>query len=73
MKTTFISADQNWQDESTTYWFDMDGELYGVVEGGNAGIVDSDGMPIDYNDALRSRVERNCIVTDEIRAESAGI
>ena len=69
---TFITADQNWQDETTIYWFDMDGEMYGMVEGEGAGAVDCDGCPIDYNDALRAEVERNCIVTDEIRAGARG-
>ena len=65
---TYHSKDQNWMNGSTTYWFDIDGELYGVVEGEGAGVVDSDGHPIDYNDDLRSDVERSCTVTDEMRA-----
>lgn len=66
---TYHTKDQNWTNGSTTYWFDMDGELYGVVEGEGAGVVDSDGHPIDYNGDLRRSVERACIVTDAMRAE----
>lgn len=70
MKTaTYIEKDQNWMDGSTTYWFDVDGDEYGVVEGENAGVVDSDSDPIDYNDGLRAEIEARCIVTDEMRAE----
>lgn len=69
---TFITADQNWQDGQTIYWFDMGGETYGVAEGYNEGILDCEGYPIDYNEALRAEVERNCIVTDEIRADARG-
>ena len=27
---TFTSADQNWQAEQTTYWFELEGEAYGT-------------------------------------------
>jgi hypothetical protein len=27
---TFTSADQNWQAEQTTYWFELEGEAYGA-------------------------------------------
>lgn len=69
---TFTTADQNYQNGTTIYWFEMDGETYGVAEGDNEGILDSDGAPIDYNDTLRAEVERECIVTDEIRTEATG-
>ena len=64
---TYIEKDQNWADGSTTYWFYLDGEQYGIVEGENAGPVDVDGHPIDYNEDLRVFVVGNCIVNDEMR------
>ena len=44
MKTvTYLFKDQNLADESTTYWFDIDGETWGVVEScGELSIVDCD-------------------------------
>lgn len=27
---TFTSADQNWQEEKTTYWFELEGEAHGT-------------------------------------------
>lgn len=66
---TYHSKDQNWMNGSTTYWFEIDGELYGIVEGEDDGVVDSDSSPMDYNDSLRNTVERACVVTDEMRAE----
>jgi hypothetical protein len=66
---TFTSKDNNWQEEATIYWFDMDGEQFGIRECGiETTVLDSDGAPVDYNEALRSRVQRTCIVTDEMRA-----
>ena len=49
MKATYTTKDQNWNDETTTYWFDVDGETYGVVDAGHDGksVVDCDGVPSD--------------------------
>ncbi|BEO75158.1 MULTISPECIES: hypothetical protein [Serratia] len=50
IKATYISKDQNWNDGTTTYWFDVNGETFGVVHGGeswNAKVVDCDGAPSD--------------------------
>lgn len=51
MKTTYMSKDQNWNDGTTTYWFDVNGDTYGVVHGGescNSKVVDCAGAPSDY-------------------------
>lgn len=72
---TYNSKDQNWQDGYTVYWFDVeneDGEIevFGISEDDEgARPVDADNCPIDYNDLLADRVLRNCIVTDDMRAE----
>ena len=72
----FIEKDQQWQEESTTYWFEVDGldnpegfdynGIYGVVEGRNAGVVHEDSDPV-LNDWIRDQVKRHCIITDEMR------
>ena len=43
MKNIYIGKDQNWQEESTTYWFRLNGKDYGTkVELSNVyGIVES--------------------------------
>ena len=49
--------DENYMDESVTYWFIFEGETFGVVESrGESTVVDSDNMPIDYNEYLARRV-----------------
>lgn len=67
----YTGKDQNWQDEQTTYWFDIDGDVYGVVESdSDSKIVDVDGCPIDGmggEQEIRSALEN--AVTDEMRAE----
>ncbi|MDY7621038.1 hypothetical protein ABUK00_11340 [Raoultella planticola] len=50
IKATYTNKDQNLTDGTTVYWFDVNGETYGVVHGGeswNAQVVDCDGMPSD--------------------------
>lgn len=67
---TYNGKDQNWTDGSTTYWFEVDGEQYGVVEGNGAGIVDCGGYPIDgMGDEPQIRRALDGAVTDEMRAE----
>lgn len=64
----YTGKDQNWQDGTTIYWFEMDGEKYGIAETGpETEALDCDGAPIDYNENLSRRVIENCIVTDEMR------
>lgn len=75
---TFIGADQNWAEETTIYWFriegdsDLAGKEFGIAESGPMStVVDSDGAPLDYSD--RRRVAAACVVTDELRFNVAGI
>ena len=69
MKTlTFVAKDQNWADESTTYWFDVDGEMYGVVEScGESTIVDCDGCPDNADVNIIKALDG--AVTDEMRMD----
>lgn len=36
INATFTSKDQNWTDGTTTYWFDVNGEAFGIVHGGES-------------------------------------
>lgn len=76
----FMSKDQDWAREATTYWFSLtgedygtnktfDGEVFGVVECGTEepAFVDYDGMPMTPGDAITIAVRKACIVTDEMR------
>lgn len=82
MDSKFLSKDQNWQNEETVYWFQIegedygtgvsfDGETFGVVESaGTTTIVDGEGTPLegDYREiAVRKALDG--AVTDELRAE----
>ena len=79
-QATYISKDQNWQDETTTYWFELtgtdygtgyefNGEKYGVVEDDSMDYVDEDGTPINWSDNRGVAVRNTVYVTDEIRAQ----
>ena len=58
MKATYSSKDQNWQSESTCYWFDVDGEMYGVVHRGpEVFVVDCDGCPVNIEDAKNAQLK----------------
>lgn len=70
MTATYKSKDQHWQDEATVYWFDMDGETYGIREsGGQSTVLDADGCPMTPGDAITRRVEYTCVVNDVMRAD----
>ena len=48
MEIKFVEKDQNWQNGSTNYWFDVDGETYAICdEAGQLSLLDCDGCPID--------------------------
>ena len=65
----FLSKDQHWQDETTVYWFDLEGDTVGVSESGpESTIVDCDGMPMTEGDGATIKARRACIVTEEMRA-----
>lgn len=70
LTSTYTGKDQNWNQGTTTYWFDLsNGETYGVVEGGeswNSSVVDVDGGPVDE---VPQAIERVLVVTQEMRME----
>ncbi|WP_123803248.1 hypothetical protein [Candidatus Pantoea deserta] len=50
INANFTGKDQNWSDGTTVYWFEVNGEAYGVVHSGeswNSKVVDSTGNPTD--------------------------
>ena len=67
----FLSKDQNYQNESTSYWFDVDGETWGVVESGNdSKVVDYDGYPVNLDSRPNIHVRYlGESVTDEMRGD----
>ena len=85
MNVEYVGKDQNWQDESTTYWFRLSGidtgtglefgmeqcrELFGIVESGpESVIVNSDGIPLTPSDWRYIAVSRHCVVTDSMRMD----
>jgi len=77
---TFIEKDQNWQNETTIYWFELsgedqgteiefDGETFGIAESGpDSCVVDSEGFPLTEGDHQTIAVRNTIEVTDEMRA-----
>lgn len=48
MSIKFIEKDQNWQEQQTTYWFNVDGAEYAIADqNGSLSLLDSSGYPID--------------------------
>jgi len=73
----YLSKDQEWSNETTTYWFliegdsDLSGKVFGVAESGpTSAVLDSDGAPLDYSEHDLNRVTKYCVVTDEMRMGS---
>lgn len=67
-KSEFVGKEQDWQNETTRYWFDFDGSSWCVAEsGGQTDILDFDGKPL-LEGKTKERVRAACIVTDEMRA-----
>ncbi len=47
MKIKFIDKEQDWANETTRYWFDVDGEDYCIADqNGDLTLLDCDGCPI---------------------------
>ena len=78
----YTGADQNWNDAETVYWFNADGDKFGLVESdGPNKVVDSDGCPV--SDEARCYLPTQSgstllvdvlseAVTDDIRNDAAG-
>jgi len=65
----FFRKDQNWDEESTTYWFHADDGDFGIRESGPivvVGVVGSDGEAVT-DPTLKAKVLASCVVTDELR------
>ncbi|MCK5602768.1 hypothetical protein KAR91_12885 [Candidatus Pacearchaeota archaeon] len=44
----FIEKDQDWANETTRYWFSVNGENYCMADNnGSVSLLDSEGYPID--------------------------
>jgi len=77
----YLSKDNDWQDGSTTYWFELTGTEYGVsgfaggvfgvVESGDydAVFVDADNYPIADSGSDAIVAKKYCIVTDAMRLD----
>ena len=73
-KLTFQSKDNNFANESTTYWFDVNGEMYGVVEScGETSFVDCDGSQVSADTVCAADMHiinaLETAVTDEMRMD----
>lgn len=68
---TFISKEDDWAEENTSYWFDFDGTTYCIVDGWDADILDEHGRTLPTGPE-RDRVKAACVVTDALRERAAG-
>jgi len=77
----YLSTDHSWADDTTTHWFQVDGEHVGTgceisgsfgvsVCDGVETIVDADGAPLTAGDWDEIAVRSVCVVTAKIRAEA---
>lgn len=71
MKTAnFIEKDQNWQNETTVYWFELDGETWGVSDcNGERTIVDCDGCTVSMSDAKNAHLTAALVITEEMELD----
>jgi len=47
----FVEKDQNWQEETTVYWFEVGAETYAISDNyGILSMLDCDGCPINETD-----------------------
>lgn len=76
IQATFHSKVQNWENQSTTYWFTLNGADYGLdffendILGivhceGQESVVNRDGIPIDHTWTTQI-ILKICEVTDEM-------
>lgn len=48
MNIEFIEKDQDWQNETTRYWFSVNDESYCIADSnGETSLLDSEGYPIE--------------------------
>jgi len=48
MEIKFLEKDQNYQNETTSYWFELDGEKYNMCDcNGDVRLYDSENLPMD--------------------------
>jgi len=48
MNIEFVEKDQNWQEEHTMYWFEVNGESWGVRDKLHGkDLIDCDGCPVE--------------------------
>ena len=77
INSIFTAKDQNSQDETTIYWFDVVGTIgneedgvWGITDcNGEIGLVDCDGCPCNTDDAHILEVFNSCEITQEIMSD----
>ena len=81
LKVNFNGKDQNWMNETTVYWFEIDGtdygtektfdcQMFGIADcNGHLTVVDIEGYPV-LNEYVVNIVLRECKITDEMIMEN---
>lgn len=69
MKIKFIEKQLDVQNESTRYWFYVDGAEFAVVEGNSGTAIINQAGDDVYNRSLEAKLRANLVLTDGMRAE----
>lgn len=66
----YLSTDQNYEDEETIYWFDLDETRYGVCESAEApaALLDAGGYILDLSFCENKEILGQLSVTDRMRS-----
>ncbi len=61
------STDQNWNEETTTYTFTIDGEQWGLLDNnGDISLLDESGEPVTISQKRIKIFEALCLEVDKI-------
>ncbi len=70
LKAAYAGKDQNHQDETTNYWFELDGDKFAISEcSGELSLLDCDGSPLNLDDSKNKEIFDKLVVTDEMRSD----
>jgi hypothetical protein len=79
MNVEFKTKEQDWENEATIYWFELNGTDYGTgcefdnewvgvcESNGESMILDRYGCPATPGDNIEMAATCHCVVTDEMR------
>ena len=68
LKAMYAGKDQNYQDETTNYWFELGDDEFAVSEcNGSSKLLDCDGSPLNLDDSENQEIFDKLVITDRMR------